>query len=443
MSIEKLKHKARNPHKKTPHPHKKNKKHPQERETTTNKKLRLRRPFPSALQHHSSSGHPRRTPAPFPQSPTPHHHTDTTPEPPPHTIPCFTLTHTAHANTPTTCSPPPDPHTQPLHYHRLLVRKTTATTTCSHPPTPLFADNTVSHRAGSLPAPHHPPSCPPKPPSPTHWEPAAFVHLQPTPQTPSESFTTHPPARHPPNHTIPAKSHPSSFHTAITRIPRRAHTHNTLGNLQKTEPLHTRLHQHPLLPPFLPHNHLFTPTRLWDSTFNRNHHTTHPPAHPRGVKTYKTELYQQTRVLHTWYLKCGKMFEIKRKIGSTLLSNLKSLLFRVARGKMKTISQAKDTIRCLITIWCTNLFLCLTSNEHEPDAKLQQWTRNGKSSGEKVASMAIVESKEPEKGGHSREAQRAERKSTLPHGWTSVISKLGVRTKVPKYQAESRSEVTL
>ena len=43
---------------------------------------------------------------------------------------------------------------------------------------------------------------------------------------------------------------------------------------------------------------------------------------------------------------------------------------------MKTILQEKETIHCSITIWCTNLFLCLKQWKFRQ--RKQQWTRNGK-----------------------------------------------------------------
>ena len=85
---------------------------------------------------------------------------------------------------------------------------------------------------------------------------------------------------------------------------------------------------------------------------------------------------------------------------------------------MKITLQEKDLLRCLITIWCTNLFLC--HKQWRYWMPKPQWARNGKNSWRSQHGIvAKVKSKKEVFWKH----KETKRKSTLPHGWTCVTSK--------------------
>ena len=105
----------------------------------------------------------------------------------------------------------------------------------------------------------------------------------------------------------------------------------------------------------------------------------------------------------------------------------------------KTILQEKVRIHCNITIWCTNLFLCLKLWKFQQQK--QRWTRNGK-----IGENFGVELGESQKVRNrwSRKQGRRALQFILHHWWTYVIWKMLNWTKNSKNtKVELFSEVIL
>ena len=85
----------------------------------------------------------------------------------------------------------------------------------------------------------------------------------------------------------------------------------------------------------------------------------------------------------------------------------------------KITLQAKESTQWVITIWCTNLFLCRRLQRSR--MRQQQWRSNGTSSEKSAWQLNKVKSK---KGGHPRGRKKTKEKSTLLHWWTDAISRI-------------------
>ena len=83
---------------------------------------------------------------------------------------------------------------------------------------------------------------------------------------------------------------------------------------------------------------------------------------------------------------------------------------------MRTILQETETIHCNITIWCTNLFLCLKPWRFQQQK--QQWTKNGRNL--KRFQRGTWQQSEVNQRWSMKQGRRAQ-KFILPHWWTSVI----------------------
>ena len=83
---------------------------------------------------------------------------------------------------------------------------------------------------------------------------------------------------------------------------------------------------------------------------------------------------------------------------------------------MRTILQENGTSRCNITIWYTNLFLCL--NQWRYPQQKQQWIKDGRNL-KRFRSGTWQKSEEHQRW--SMKQGRRVQKFTLPHWWTSVI----------------------
>ena len=103
---------------------------------------------------------------------------------------------------------------------------------------------------------------------------------------------------------------------------------------------------------------------------------------------------------------------------------------------MKTILQEKETIHCSITIWNTNLFLCL--KQWRFPQQRQHWISNGKR-----FRRGTWQKSEAKKEWSMKQGRRAQ-KFILPHWWTSVIWKmLNWRQSTKNTKVELHSEVIL
>ena len=83
---------------------------------------------------------------------------------------------------------------------------------------------------------------------------------------------------------------------------------------------------------------------------------------------------------------------------------------------MRTILQERETFHCNITIWYTNLFLCLKPWRF-PQQR-QQWTKNGRNL--KRFRRGTKQKSEVNQKWLMKQGRRAQ-KFILPHWWTSVI----------------------
>ena len=84
---------------------------------------------------------------------------------------------------------------------------------------------------------------------------------------------------------------------------------------------------------------------------------------------------------------------------------------------MRTILQEEETIHYNITIWYTNLFLCLKQWRY-PQQK-QQWIKNGRNL--KIFRRGTWQKSETNQRWSMRQGRRAE-KFILPHWWTHVMN---------------------
>ena len=101
---------------------------------------------------------------------------------------------------------------------------------------------------------------------------------------------------------------------------------------------------------------------------------------------------------------------------------------------MKTILQERETIHYSITIWCTNLFLCVKPWKF-PQQR-QQWTRNGKN--RRKFRRGTWRKSEVRKRWSMKQGPRA-LQFILHHQWTYVIWKCWIGGKAAKRQRSSCS----
>ena len=106
---------------------------------------------------------------------------------------------------------------------------------------------------------------------------------------------------------------------------------------------------------------------------------------------------------------------------------------------MRTILQERETIHCNITIWYTNLFLCVKSWRY-PQQR-QQWIKNGRNL-EKILAWDLTKVKN-KKRWSMKQGRRAQ-KFILHHWWTSVIWRMpNWKQSTKKTKADLFSEATL
>ena len=112
------------------------------------------------------------------------------------------------------------------------------------------------------------------------------------------------------------------------------------------------------------------------------------------------------------------------------------LIYKNAYGRISTklawgpYCRKGETIHCSITIWCTNLFLCLKPWKFLQQR--QQWIKNGRNL--KRCRRGTWQKSEVNQRWSMKQGRRAQ-KFILPHRWTSVIWKmLNWRQKHHKYK---------
>ena len=149
---------------------------------------------------------------------------------------------------------------------------------------------------------------------------------------------------------------------------------------------------------------------------------------------------------HQWLLLClarhATKASMRRPVARQMISSLnlrvswKSLNPQECVWKnldqiiMRTILQEERTIHCIVTIWYTDLFLCLKQWRY-PQQR-QQWINNGRNL--KRFRRGTWRKSEVRKRWSMKQGRKAE-KFILPHWWTSVIWRMpNWRQKHQKYK---------
>ena len=159
-------------------------------------------------------------------------------------------------------------------------------------------------------------------------------------------------------------------------------------------------------------------------------------------KTRNSKKPSRTRVRIVKNCGSGGSNKIKTKLARVFwkLMNPPECVWETLHHQItKTILQEKVRIHCNITIWCTNLFLCLKLWKFQQQK--QRWTRNGK-----IGENFGVELGESQKVRNrwSRKQGRRALQFILHHWWTYVIWKMLNWTKNSKNtKVELFSEVIL